>query len=398
MRLVPRDGSHQLRRPRSSPRSSTSDSCPIRVDADERPDISERYSLGGWPTTAFLTPDGRDPRRRARSCRSIESRGVLTQVADAFAAQPDGAYAGRRERGGCDPGGGAVDCGERGRAGRLGLRNVRRRYGGFGDEPKFPAASLHSSSHWPSGRQRVTLTRRPSLVATLDAMGWSALYDDVDGGFFRYAATREWQSPRVEKLLDVNAALTRHLSRGRGSVADRRASPSAPPTRCATSRPGSPTRSTAAGADRSRPTVTITRARSAEARRALTAPGVDESLYADSNGLMVQAALRAAQLFDDDGLRDFAVKSLERVLLTCYKPGWGVAHYFDGHAAGSGTSRRPVRNGGGVSRRVRSHRQRRLRNDGRGARATTRCERCGTGSMAGSSIARRRSHRIHRLG
>src|SRR5215212_1463149 len=31
---------------------------PIRVDADERPDIGERYTLGGWPTTAFLTPDG----------------------------------------------------------------------------------------------------------------------------------------------------------------------------------------------------------------------------------------------------------------------------------------------------------------------------------------------------
>ena len=30
----------------------------IRVDADRRPDICERYSLGGWPTTAFLTPDG----------------------------------------------------------------------------------------------------------------------------------------------------------------------------------------------------------------------------------------------------------------------------------------------------------------------------------------------------
>jgi hypothetical protein len=31
---------------------------PIRVDADRRPDISERYSLGGWPTTAFLTAEG----------------------------------------------------------------------------------------------------------------------------------------------------------------------------------------------------------------------------------------------------------------------------------------------------------------------------------------------------
>ena len=31
---------------------------PIRVNADRRPDISDRYSLGGWPTTAFLTSEG----------------------------------------------------------------------------------------------------------------------------------------------------------------------------------------------------------------------------------------------------------------------------------------------------------------------------------------------------
>src|SRR6187397_1565340 len=31
---------------------------PVRVDADRRPDINERYNLDGWPTTAFLTPSG----------------------------------------------------------------------------------------------------------------------------------------------------------------------------------------------------------------------------------------------------------------------------------------------------------------------------------------------------
>ena len=49
---------------RPSPASSTTGSCPIRVDADRRPDISDRYSLGGWPTTAFLTAEGDDHRRR----------------------------------------------------------------------------------------------------------------------------------------------------------------------------------------------------------------------------------------------------------------------------------------------------------------------------------------------
>ncbi|HWQ00057.1 MAG TPA: DUF255 domain-containing protein, partial [Vicinamibacterales bacterium] len=31
---------------------------PVRVDADLRPDVADRYALGGWPTTAFLTPEG----------------------------------------------------------------------------------------------------------------------------------------------------------------------------------------------------------------------------------------------------------------------------------------------------------------------------------------------------
>src|SRR5437870_5842707 len=34
------------------------DYVPIRVDNDVRPDINQRYNMGGWPTTAFLTPSG----------------------------------------------------------------------------------------------------------------------------------------------------------------------------------------------------------------------------------------------------------------------------------------------------------------------------------------------------
>jgi uncharacterized protein YyaL (SSP411 family) len=31
---------------------------PVRVDNDVRPDVNQRYNMGGWPTTAFLTPQG----------------------------------------------------------------------------------------------------------------------------------------------------------------------------------------------------------------------------------------------------------------------------------------------------------------------------------------------------
>ncbi len=45
---------------------------------------------------------------------------------------------------------------------------------------------------------------------------------------------------------------------------------------------------------------------------------------------MVSAALHAAEVFDDEGLRAFATTSLERVLLGGYRPGAGTAHYADG--------------------------------------------------------------------
>ena len=54
---LPRDGSHDLRRPGVAALIHER-FVPVRVDTDRRPDINERYNLGGWPTTAFLTADG----------------------------------------------------------------------------------------------------------------------------------------------------------------------------------------------------------------------------------------------------------------------------------------------------------------------------------------------------
>lgn len=52
----------------------------------------------------------------------------------------------------------------------------------------------------------------------------------------------------------------------------------------------------------------------------------DKTMYVDKNAMMVGAFIRAAALFDDIWLRDFALKSLEAVIVPAYKPGDGVAH------------------------------------------------------------------------
>ena len=49
-------------------------------------------------------------------------------------------------------------------------------------------------------------------------------------------------------------------------------------------------------------------------------------MYVDKNAMMAGAFIRAAALFDDIWLRDFALKSLEAVIVPSYKPGDGVAH------------------------------------------------------------------------
>ncbi len=56
-----------VRRSRRSPRIINRDFIAVKVDRDERPDVDARYQAavsaisgqGGWPLTAFLTPDGR---------------------------------------------------------------------------------------------------------------------------------------------------------------------------------------------------------------------------------------------------------------------------------------------------------------------------------------------------
>jgi uncharacterized protein YyaL (SSP411 family) len=53
---------------------------------------------------------------------------------------------------------------------------------------------------------------------------------------------------------------------------------------------------------------------------------VEPSMYVDRNAQMAAAFLRAASLFEDPWLRDFALKSFEAVVLPAYSPGGGVAH------------------------------------------------------------------------
>jgi uncharacterized protein YyaL (SSP411 family) len=68
--------------------------------------------------------------------------------------------------------------------------------------------------------------------------------------------------------------------------------------------------------------------------QAAVSRSLDRSMYLDRNADMIVAFLRAAALFDDPWLRDFALKSLETVVVPGYVPGGGVAHEYAGRVRG----------------------------------------------------------------
>ena len=295
----------------------------VRVDADDRPDISERYSLGGWPTTAFLTPAG-EILTGGTFVAPDRLRAILLRVAEAYSSQPD-----RKTEADHHPltGDTGTPVSDHDLTTRI-FAGFDQHHAGFGGEPRFPFPSpIRLALELFIESQDASFER--IVVSSLDRMGWGGLYDSVDGGFFRYASTRDWRQPHVEKLLELNAVLTRlYLDAGEKLQIARFTERAADTIRYIQTWLADPVDGGWFGSQRADEAYYA--AETPEARRSMPAPPVARSLYADSNAAMVSTALTAARVFNDDGLRDFAVKSLERVLIACYRPGGGVAHGYDG--------------------------------------------------------------------
>jgi uncharacterized protein YyaL (SSP411 family) len=299
----------------------------VRVDADERPDIAERYNLGGWPTTAFLTAEG-DVLGGGTFVPVERMRGVLARLAEGFeeAGQPPNREPRTTSR---DPRG--LDAAALTEAVFASFDPI---HGGFGIEPKFPltapvqlALDLWQNTH--DARYEAV------AISTLDAMGWGPLYDGVDGGFFRYATTRDWQLPHHEKLLDTNASLLRlYLNAGVALQLPRFTERAADTLRYIQNTLADPVDGAWRSSQMADPAYYGVS--TALERSNLSSPAVSDRIYADAAAAMVSSALHAARVFEDEGLRAFAVKSLERVLLGCYKPGSGVAHWSGGQSRARG--------------------------------------------------------------
>ncbi|WP_348262007.1 thioredoxin domain-containing protein [Telmatobacter sp. DSM 110680] len=201
----------------------------VKVDRDERPDVDMRYQAavsaisqqGGWPLTAFLTPDGRPyfggtyfPRddrygrpgfgrvlltmaqvwreRREEALESAASVMVAIEHNESFAARS------------ADLNLGLVD-----KIAASAIAQFDARNGGFGSQPKFPHPGvldllLEVALH--RGNQEA----QQAFIVTLERMARGGVYDQLAGGFHRYSVDERWIVPHFEKMLYDNTELLRN--------------------------------------------------------------------------------------------------------------------------------------------------------------------------------------------
>jgi uncharacterized protein YyaL (SSP411 family) len=199
----------------------------IKVDREERPDVDKIYMTfvqsttggGGWPLNVFLTPDLKpffggtyfppDDRYGRGSFLSVleqvatvwRERGVeVTASADEIHARLELATSQKRN----DVRGLNVDTLKN--AAGLFKDSFDPQNGGFGGAPKFPQPSIPSAL-FRSATRFHDEEAKGMVLHTCDRMAAGGIYDQLGGGFSRYAVDAFWLVPHFEKMLYDNAQL-----------------------------------------------------------------------------------------------------------------------------------------------------------------------------------------------
>jgi uncharacterized protein len=194
----------------------------VKVDREERPDIDAvcmsacqaMTGQGGWPLNVFLTPDQQPffagtyfPPEQRPGMPSW--RMVIDAINDAWLERPEQVREQGARLAAAITATASVQRAEQAHVPQSAAADAvhalgqmfDRVNGGWGGAPKFPP---HCTLEFLLAAGDAELA-----PATLHAMAAGGIYDQVGGGFARYAVDATWTVPHFEKMLYDNALLAR---------------------------------------------------------------------------------------------------------------------------------------------------------------------------------------------
>jgi len=200
----------------------------IKVDREEHPDVDHMYmdavqaisGSGGWPLNVFVTPERVPfyggtyfpPRPAFNRASWIQ---VLQQMSDAWRNRQDEVtgqatqmvnYLKTASGTPAEAAGGQWDMDTCKLMTTNLLKQADKEKGGFGRAPKFPGTMaisfLLEHYHYAGDEQALK-----QALLSLDSMINGGIYDQLGGGFSRYATDEDWLIPHFEKMLYDNALL-----------------------------------------------------------------------------------------------------------------------------------------------------------------------------------------------
>ena len=203
----------------------------IKVDREQRPDVDELYmtacqvftrlstgqASGGWPLNAFLDPNSLKPffvgtyyppqpgYGKPSFTQLLEGmHGAWNDQRTQVVAQADQIASLVASELEVQPGVRPLNAGLASQAAASLGQYHDEVNGGFGGAPKFPQPvyiELMVDAAWDDPAIRA------AVIRTLDGMAIGGVYDQVGGGFHRYAVDAEWTVPHFEKMLYDNGQL-----------------------------------------------------------------------------------------------------------------------------------------------------------------------------------------------
>ncbi len=309
---------------------------PIRVDNDRHPELNQRYNMGGWPSTGFLTPGG-DIMTGATYLPPEDMVSIASQVLNYYRTRKEELYSRiqdqQRSRAAVSTAPSTVPANAAASVLEYLTRTYDSSYGGFGTEPKFPQADALEfliEEYYRTGDNRL----RTMVTTTLKNMASGGMFDHVAGGFFRYSTNRDWSVPHYEKMGEDNAALLRLYLHAYQILDD-------PAFRSTAERIVDYVMEALWGPD----TGAFFGSQDAdeeyyqlepEDRARRDPPLVDRTVYTPWTASMASSFLEAARVLDRPELQDVALAALDFLWRVMNRENEGMLHYYDGEPRGSG--------------------------------------------------------------